>query len=231
MRNALIAAILAITLGGSSAFAQSPPAEWDGLVRVQSRNFDVAYLAPGADFSGYTKVMLDPTEVAFKRNWLRDYNNSVVGVSNRMSEEEARDILQAVQSGFEDVFAAAYREGGYEVVTTPGPDVLRLRTAVTNLDIAAPDVMSPGRGRTYGTEAGEATLVLEVRDSMSGAILGRGVDRRTAGDNSFMLQRNRVTNRADFERVFRHWAEMSVSGLQRLRDTPAPPAAGAAGQD
>ena len=228
MKTLLSAAAAAIVLGGSPAHAQNPPAEWDGLVRVESRHFDAVYLAPGADFSGYTKVMLDPTEVSFKRDWLRDYNRDARGLSNRMSEDEAREILAAAQSGFQDVFREVYAQRGIQVVTEPGPDVLRLRTAVANLDVAAPDMMTPGRTSTYSREAGEATIVIEVRDSMSGAILGRGVDRRTAGDNSFVLRRSRVTNRADFQRIFRSWAQLSAEALERLRSTPAP--AVAAGQ-
>ncbi len=226
MKNVLSAAFAAIVLSGSTAYAQRPPAEWDGLVRVESRHFDVVYLAPGADFSGYTKVMLDQTEVAFKRNWMRDYNNRTRGLQGRISEEEAREILAAAQAGFQDVFREVYAQRGIQVVTEPGPDVLRLRTAVTDLDVVAPDLMTPGRTRTYSEEAGEATIVIEVRDSMSGAILGRGVDRRAAGDNSFVLRRSRVTNRADFERMFRSWAEYSADALRRLRSTPAPAAAG-----
>ena len=230
MRSALAAAIVATVLGSSSALAQQAPQEWDGLVRVDSRHFDVVYLAPGADFGPYTKVMLDPTDVAFKRNWLRDYNNNARGLSARISEEEAREILAAAQSGFQDVFAEEYQQRGYQVVTTPGPDVLRLRTAVIDLDVAAPETMTPGRTRTYSTEAGEATIVLEARDSMSGAILGRAVDRRAAGDMSFVYRRTSVSNRADFSRMFRAWAEHSAEALSRLRETPAP-AAGAAGQN
>jgi hypothetical protein len=229
MKNVLCAAGAALVVGGSAAFAQNPPAEWDGLVRVESRHFDVVYLAPGADFSGYTKVMLDPTEVSFRRNWQRDFNNNARGLTNRISDQEARDILNAVQGGFQDVFRQVYAQRGIQVVSEPGPDVLRLRTAVTNLDVAAPDQMTPGRTRTYASEAGEATIVIEARDSMSGAILGRGVDRRTAGDNSFVLRRSRVTNRADFERMFRSWAEYSADALARLRTTPAPAPPQAAG--
>lgn len=228
MKALLSAASAAIVLCGSPAHAQNPPAEWDGLVRVESRHFDAVYLAPGADFGPYTKVMLDPTEVSFKRNWLRDYNRDARGLNNRMSEDEAREILSTAQSGFQDVFREVYAQRGIQVVNEPGPDVLRLRTAVTNLDVAAPDLMTPGRTSTYAREAGEATIVLEVRDSMSGAILGRGVDRREAGENSFVLRRSRVTNRSDFQRMFRSWAELSAQALERLRTTPAP--AAAAGQ-
>ena len=52
-----------------AGYRQSPAAKLDGLVRVKSKRLDVVYLQPGADFRSYTKVMLDPTEVAFAKNW------------------------------------------------------------------------------------------------------------------------------------------------------------------
>jgi len=230
MRSVLRIAVAALALGCSAALADDPPREWDGLVRVDSARFDSVYLAPGADFSSYTKVMLDPTEVAFQRNWIRDYNRTTMDLSSRINDRDAQEILDAVRTGFQDVFAEEYTKAGYQVVTTPGPDVLRLRTAVTNIEIAAPDQMTSARSRTYSEDAGEATLVLEARDSMSGAILGRAVDRRIADNNSFMMRRNRATNTWDFERMFRSWGEMSASALAGLRATPAPAAPPATGQ-
>lgn len=49
--------------------ANAPPAEWDGLVRVQDRRLDHMYLLPDVSFAGYTRVRLDPVEVSFYRNW------------------------------------------------------------------------------------------------------------------------------------------------------------------
>jgi hypothetical protein len=75
----LAAAFVALLIAGSSATAiqaAKPPATWDNLVLVKSKKFQRVYLAPGADFRPYTKVMLDPTEVAFQKNWVKDYNNS-----------------------------------------------------------------------------------------------------------------------------------------------------------
>jgi hypothetical protein len=53
----LAAACLLVTAAGVAA---APPTEWDGLVQVPSKRLDHVYLQPGADFRGYTKVMLDP---------------------------------------------------------------------------------------------------------------------------------------------------------------------------
>ena len=211
------AAILIGTIALSGTLgAQEPPLTWDGLVAVKATRMDVAYLMPGADFRPYTKVMFDPTEVALKKNWLRDYNMSSMSSSRRITDADVEKAFATIRTKFGDVFAKTFSGAGYQVVSAPGPDVLRVRTGVINLSVSAPDNMSAGRSRTYAREAGEATLVIEVRDSQSGALLGRAVDRRLAGDTP-MLLRNSVTNRSDFSRLFADWAKESVAGLNELK--------------
>lgn len=212
---------LAIATAPALAQRQQPPVEWDGLMLVDSDRFDVAYLAPGVDFSVYTKVMIDPTQAAFKKDWVRDYNRDAQ-LSARISDDEALEALTMIQSGFEEVFAQAYRDAGYEVVTTPAPDVLRLATGVVNITVSAPDRMTPSRSMSFAGEAGQAALILEARDSMSGALLGRGVDQREIGDNQFAMRRTSVSNRFDFEQAFEAWADMSADALGKLRSLPAP---------
>jgi hypothetical protein len=67
-------------------------------------------------------------------------------------------------------------------------------------------------------------VVFEARDSMTGAILGRAVDTKAAGDTSPMLIRNRATNARDFTRLFRNWAEASTTGLAALKAMSPVPA-------
>jgi hypothetical protein len=223
MRRTLVAAGAALCLALAApalAPAASPPSSWDNLVKVDSRKLNAVYLLPGADFRQYNKVMLDPTEVAFQRNWMRDFNSSTRGLSRRITDRDAQRILDQVRDGFQSVFTRAFTDAGITVVTEPGPDVLRLRSAVINLRVNAPDIPSAGRSRTYAPEAGQATMVLEARDSETGAILGRAVDGRVAGDMGGFVRgsiRNSVTNRADFERLFRDWARASVNGFNTLR--------------
>lgn len=230
MSRHLLAAFAAVSLLGAApiAIAASPPASWDGLVHMKSKRFDAVYLLPGAEFNSYTKVMLDPTEVAFRKNWLRDYNNSAMTLDQRISNSDAQRMLDAARTGFEDEFQRAFANAGVQVVTEPGPDVLRLRTGVANLTVSAPDQMTASRSTTFSREAGSATVVIEARDSVTGALLGRAVDSRTLDDN-MMLRRNSVTNRSDFERLFRQWANISIEGLKELKAMPPiPEPAGAA---
>ena len=83
--------------------------------------------------------------------------------------------------------------------------------------------MSAGRSRTYTTEAGEATLVLEVRDSTTGALLGRVVDRRETRQSGGVQWATSVSNRADFSQLFKSWANICVKGFEELKaHSPVP---------
>jgi hypothetical protein len=205
------------TLAAAPVLAAKAPTEWDGLVRVKAKNFANVYLAPGANFQGYTKVMIDPTEVAFHKDWAKDYNSTKKGVSGRISDSDVEKVVQEGTRAATDIFSDAFTKAGYMVVNAPGPDVLRVRTGVVNIHVSAPEKLEAGRTTTYSSEAGQASLVVEVRDSESGALMGRAVDRRFAGENSYMMRRNLVTNRADFRDLVKSWANMSARGLTTLK--------------
>jgi hypothetical protein len=217
-RLSLTAATLMGALIFSAALgAEKPAPSWDGLIQVDSRRLDAVYLMPGADFRAYTKVMFDPVEVALKKDWQRNYNRTAGDLSRQISNADIQKAFETIRTKFTDVFAKAFTDAGYQVVTMPGPDVLRVRTGVMNLSVNAPDTQRAGSSRSFSREAGEATLILEARDSETGAVMGRAVDRRFAGDNTARMMRNSVTNRSDFSLLFADWAKKSVDGLAELK--------------
>ena len=213
------ATLAALAFGAvPAAVVAGPPEDWDNLVRVKSKRMQHVYLLPGADFRPYTKVMLDPTEVAFKKNWAREYNSRTSrSLSGRITDADMEQMVDEGGKAATEIFSQSFAQGGFPVVTAPAPDVLRVRTAVVNLTVTSPDKMTAGRSRTYSGEAGTATLVVEARDSVSGALLGRVVDSQVAGDSSIMLSRTRASNRADFRAVANDWAKNTVRGLQELK--------------
>jgi hypothetical protein len=220
-RRTLIGLVLGygtLTLAGP-VLAAAPPASWDGLVKVKSKKLAAVYLQPGADFTGYKRVMIDPTEVAFEKNWARDYNRGSRGLDTKVSNADVEKAVQKGAVAATDIFAKAFEKAGYPSATEAAPDVLRVRTAIVNIHVTSPDIQTAGRSNSFAGEAGEASLVIEVRDSETGALLGRGVDRRVAGDN-FVQLRNSVTNRADFAALVRSWADASAKGLTELKSMP-----------
>jgi hypothetical protein len=218
-RRFAVVALAAMALSGVSVgAAAAPPATWDNLVKVKSNRMQHIYLLPGADFRPYTKVMLDPTEVAFKKNWQREYNSRTIrSLSGRITDADVEQMVDEGGKGASEIFAQSFAAGGFPVVNAPSPDVLRVRTAVVNLTVTSPDKMTAGRSRTYSGEAGTANLVVELRDSVSGALLGRVVDGQVAGDSSIMMSRTRASNRADFRALAKNWAKEMVRGLQELK--------------
>ena len=217
-RQFATAAIAAMAFANAgAALAAKPPPTWDNLVRVKSKRLSYVYLLPGADFRGYTKVMLTPTEIAFRKDWKRDYNSSSRAMSSRVTDDQIERVIADGGKAATEIFAQAFADGGYPVVTEPGPDVLKVRTGVFNLAITAPEMRSAGRSRSYANEAGSASLLIEVMDSVSDALLGRAVDSQVAGDNSYMMDRNSMTNRSDFRIVAKAWAKNTVNGLNELK--------------
>lgn len=213
MKLILAAAALAFCAAPSLAKA---PASWDGLVNVKAKRLALAYLLPHADFRAYTKVMLDPAEVAFAKNWQRDYNMSSASLGGRITDKDMRDAIVEAQASLDKIFAERFAEEGYQVVTEPGPDVLRLSLGIADLTVNAPDKLVAGRSTTYSVEAGEATFVIEARDSLTNQLLGRGIDRREAGEGP-SYRRTYSSNKADFEALFDTWARNSARGLTELK--------------
>lgn len=212
--------ILGAVLVGLAISAEAPES-WDGLIEVKPKRMDAAFLLPGADFRPYTKVMVDPTQVAFRKDWLEDVNRSS-SLSRRITEEDAAEILAAARANFDDVFQEVFAKAGYAIAEAPGPDVLRISTGVANLAINAP---LPDRGAmrsiTLVADAGEATLILEVRDSQTGALMGRVFDRREARHAGGRV--SSISNESDFRMLFREWANISVKGLGELKaHSPVP---------
>lgn len=230
MRLATVLATSVLVAFTATASAAEKPAEnWDGLVEVKSKRLDAAFLAPGADFRPYTKLMVDPTQAAFHKDWIKNMNDRR-DLSRMVDDQQAQGILEAAKTNFADVFHEAFNKAGYTTVDKPGPDVLRVTPGVINLYVNAPDVMAPGRSRSYTANAGEATMILELRDSQTNALLGRVLDRRETRDTVGMSAANTVTNTSDFRLLFKSWAGICVKGLETLKSVSPVPQALTPGQ-
>ena len=196
-----LAALLPVALP-----ADEPPKEWDGLVRVKSKNLDHVYKLPEADFSGYKRVRLDPIEVEFDKNWKP--NDSTRSPSQRLTNSDIEKIKQALAEEFRKVFTEELTKNGYPVVEESDDDVLRVSAAIVNLYITAPEKMTAGRSRTYTTSAGHMTLVAELRDSVTGKLMARAVDSVQGRDTGNFMITNSVTNMSAARTALNKWARV-----------------------
>lgn len=206
--------ILALPLYLPAQEEAEDPTSWDGLVEIEASSVGAAFINPEADFGVFRRVGILEPHVAFRSNWQRDQNRGRRSHNVRASDVER--IKSDVAALFMDVFTEQLEAAGYAVVNYVDDDVLILRPAIIDLDITAPDTRRAGRSRTYTANAGAATLFIEMFDSLTGDLLGRAIDRRSARrGGGFAVQANRVSNRAAARREFRVWANTLIEFLDQ----------------
>ena len=209
-----IATALLMVVVAGCASTQRGPTEWDGLVRQSGTAFGAVFVKPDAEIPSYSNIILAPASVQFARNW--DPNRGGRNLSRRLNSEDILAIKDSLATMFGDTFRQELTAGGYQVVTEPGPDTLLVIPAIVDLYIAAPEAQSAGRTRTYTANSGRMTLVLELRDSVTGETLARIVDTRAGRSSGIMTITNRVTNTADAQRAIRAWARALRDALDSL---------------
>lgn len=196
-----------------------PDAEvtYDGLTRVDNTVMDAAWKLADIDLSGYTKVKLLGAGIEF-----RHATGPTSGSTSSMrrsgqsefplDESQQERLRQTITDAFTAEMSNSER---FELVDTLGPDTLLVRGVL--LDVVSrvpPDRI--GRSRIYLSSVGEATLVLELRDSVTFGILARAVDRRAAARSGASIPSNTVSNWAEVRRLANLWARRFRVGLESL---------------
>lgn len=216
MRTSIGCVFVLATLAGCVVNAP-PVAERtpDGLVRVQSKQVDTVYALPGVSLAKYHRVMLDSVDLAFKLDWQKRHPE--------ITESDITRIRSQGSAVFNEIFTSALTlNNGYPIVTQPGPDVLRVTASITELDVAgAPD--SFGNKRMYVVSPNDLTLLMELRDSTTGALLARAIDRDKGRAVGNLQVADAVSNSAEARRALELWAGLLRGALDGARNAaPAP---------
>ena len=214
-----ILALLAIL---TTACTTAPPsidtsegaeATFDGLYPVLNARADAAWAAPGMDLSGYTKIMLRGEEIEYRPGGETGRTMMARSRGGPYEVTEAqRERLQAiVRDAFLEELGKSTR---FTLVDEPGPDVLLISGTLLDVVSYVPPE-STGRTEVFLSTVGEATLVLEVRDSITHAIFARAVDRGAAESMGRDLQRStRALNAAEVRRLVERWARSLLEALE-----------------
>ena len=214
---ALRALLAATSLAAAAALAATNPidemASHDGLSKVQVKGIDLAYARKDTSLAGYSKVIVDPVEVAFHKNWnpTRPGSNLKLGAGDR--ENIRNGVAKIAQEEFEKALRAP---PGWQLVKEAGPDVLRVKPKVLNLYVNAPDTKAAGV-RTITMSSGEMTLLLELYDSETGAILARAIDRQEGRNTGQWQMSSSVTNTGDAQEIAMRCAKILRDRLDKAK--------------
>jgi len=161
--------------GFLSDYSKLEPGKGDQVLR--------RWVDPDVDFSKYKKVMIDKVIFYFKDE------KRQLGIKP--------DELKALASTFEKDLLDALK-GAYPVVTEPGPDVLRIRIAITDVQAGNPVLGPASAVLPLGVAAnalsnvttgeslsvGEASIEAEFIDSQTGKVVAAMMDRRVGSTYS-----------------------------------------------
>ncbi len=161
---------------------------------------DMRYLAPGVDFAQYDKIMLDhvlfyPTE-----------ESALQG----LEADKLKDLADAFHQAM-----AEELQGAYPIVSEPGPDVLRLRVAITDVEFAKPGLNTISTVIPVGlavslikkgvtgehTAVGSASMEMEALDSLTNERVAAAADYHAGGKFSG------YTKTGSAKAAFEFWAK------------------------
>ncbi len=223
--TALLALIVVLAACTSTPqFQSGPDAEvtHDGLTRLDKTVMDTAWARRDIDLSAYSKIILDPVGIEYRPVKGAYSGRAGKSSSSRISSSRSEFQLDdATKAKFAQEIGTAFaeemaRSSMYTIVDQPGPDVLTVRAGL--LDVVSRVPPEPlGSSEIFIDRVGDATLVLELRDSMSGAIFARAVDRRAAESGvGELTPSNSVRNAVEVRRLGRKWAGLVRKGLETL---------------
>ena len=197
-----------LTLGCASTSETVPTTTPDGLDLVRSDKHSAVYVKPEAQLDIYNEFAIVPCEVAFRKNWQRDYNSSHRSSGQQIKERDIDRIKRELGEECTTFFTNALsEEPSYNLVTEwqQGQDVLLVRPNIVNLNITSPDVSSPSMTRSYSASDGSMTLYLDLIDAETSEVLVRAYDSK-ADPDSFVNYANKITNRQAADRMLKNWA-------------------------
>lgn len=192
-------------------FDATAPATYDGLRKVDSKHFDLAYARPDVQFGNYDSIILDAPELAFRTpdRSQREFP---------LQDEQRTRLLDVLSDAFGDELAKMRK---VELVTDGGPKTLRLKVRLENIAARAAPRTAGGVGRSaIALEAvGEATLILQLHDSETDEVLARVVDRKTAEGLALAIDGELVSRWDSIEKLAEHWARLARRRIDAVLGT------------
>ena len=145
-------------------------------------------------------MLIAPVEVALTKDWAGQHKQFDAG----QTQELLADFAKLARK---ELARDLTHRGGFAPADAAAPDVLELRAFVSDLDIVAPEIRDAAVRRDFVYSHGSATLVVEVRDSLSGKLLARMADHREMRNYYPQLRlANSVTNDAEASDLIEAWA-------------------------
>ena len=216
----LIAVALLGGCAGEPTIDTSADAElsFDGLSPIANSRFGNAWVDPNVDLTQYNQLILGDADFEFRT--VRQ-----TGSASAMRRSGTREfwICDANRERLIETVTGVFREElvnsqHFTITEERGENALIVVGAMHDIVSNVPPE-TVGRSEIWLSSVGEATLVIEARDSLSGKTVFRAIDRRRAEQVSNTgIRSNSVTTWTEVRRLARRWATRLVEGLDSIHE-------------
>jgi len=221
MRGLSLALAMLFVFGcaGEPSIDQSPDAElsFDGLSPVRNSAFQRAWINPEVDLSQYSKILLGEPDFEFRA--VRETQSTAAARRGSVSEfyiseQNRTKLIETVNDSFRKELEASQ---SFTLTDQPDPDTLILVGSLLDI-VSSVQPESAGSAGLYLRSLGEATLVLELRDSLSGETLYRAADHKRIARQHGMIRVTPVTTWQEVGRWASRWAVRVREGLDSVHE-------------
>ncbi len=213
----VLAVVIGVALMASAGFAAGPG--YSGFLSLDVYNklepgpkdgAKMRWMKPGVMYGKYNKFMVDGVIFFFADD----------------SEYKGIDpnVVKELADGFNKALAAAFKDK-YPLVTKPGPDVMRIRWAITSVKASKPGlsavssitpiglaVSATKKGVKGGwTGSGATSAEIEILDASTNEVIGAAVDERTAAFDE------RFSKWGSAQEAFKFWSARLVGFIDNTR--------------
>ena len=162
----------------------------DTYRKVPDSSVDSAYVKPGIDLSRYRKLQPVPLEIYYYEG----------------QGAPAPSDIERIRTIFRTAFLGKLGDD-YELVSAPGPDVLKVRASLVDLELSPVPGDLPIKGRAASlVAAGQLTFFMEIADSLTGEVLVRAGDAEKAPAQIAMANTERNWSRTEV--AADRWAQL-----------------------
>ncbi len=219
----IVVCLVLITMVSISSKAKTPKIQmgpdaevsFDGLHKVDRTVMDDVWAKPDIDLTKYTKIKFKGTTVAFKdvnqksnRIYRRSGSNNEFEIASKNKER----ITNEIKSSFKQQLS---KVENYLVSDDAGDDVLLIEAYIIDIISHVPPE-SYTKTDVYLRSTGEATLILEIRDSISNEILVRAIDHRDTNQGDSFQRATAITNVAEFRKLAGDWGRTLRKKLDEI---------------
>lgn len=212
---AAVACLMFFTSGCATSTTGKADKSFDGLVPVTIEGLDDVWARGDGSLAAYDKIMLEDADIQFRpvEPAALQYNKPLSQIEYPVSEEAQEGLKQLLN----DAFASEMSKSEvFTLAREAGPDVLRVKISLLDVVSNVPPGAA-GKSAIFLDSVGEATLMLELFDSQSHAILARAMDRGAADYPAWNMSSGPVETRAEVEKLMASWATILRSELENVK--------------